>query len=127
MRSKGVQKDAPLDWVRLELQIAPTSVSRASAAIMSPDEIARSTKWTNFLCDTLGSVSAPSLSLTTRKKKPDCVDSLEHMLAQYATVMNQCVSEGYMTADDLCAIVGDVANSGKFNGMPPKIFRNYYF
>ena len=87
LRSKGIL-DAPLDLVRLELQVSPSSISRASAAILTPDQVARSTKWTSFLCDTLRTVSAPTVNLTTRKKKPDAVDSFEHMCAQYASTVH---------------------------------------
>ena len=127
MRSKGVQADAPLDWVRLELQVAPTAISRASAAIMTPDQVARSTKWTKYLCDTLRTVSAPSVNLSTRKKKPDVIDSFEHFCGQYCSTIFQVQKQNLIPRKDFIRIVLDMYDKGEFKGLPETCYRNWYF
>lgn len=126
-RAKKVDPEAPLDWVRLEIQVRPTGPARPSAASLNPDQVARSTKWTAFLCDTLGSVSAPTVSLTTRKKKPDCVDSFEHMCAQYATTIHKLKASDYVSRRDFVKIMMGLYDTGAFNGLPETIYRNWYF
>ena len=127
MRSKGVDPEAPLDWVRLELQVSPTSLSRASAATLTPDEVARSTKWTRYLCDTLRTVSAPTVNLSTRKKKPDAVDSLEHMCGQYCSTIHVCKLNEYISRRDWKKICMAMYDNGTFNGLPEHVRRNWYF
>lgn len=127
MRSKGVDPESPLDWVRLELQVSPTALSRASAATLTPDEVARSTKWTKFLCDTLRTVSAPSVNLSTRKKKPDCIDSFEHMCAQYCSTIFQLQKQDLIPRKDFIRIVLDMYDKGAFKGLPETCYRNWFF
>jgi len=127
MRAKGVQEDASLDWVRLELQVSPTALSRASAATLTPDEVARSTKWTKYLCDTLRSVSAPSVNLSTRKKKPDCIDSFEHMCGQYCSTLHQLKKDELISRSDFIRVMLEMYDKGKFKGLPEKCLRSWYF
>lgn len=127
MRSKGIQPDAPLDWVRLEFQIAPTKPSRANAAILDPDQVARSTKWTKFLCDMIGTVSAPSVNLTTKKKKPDCIDSYEHMCGQYCSTIHQLKKDELINRKDFIRVMLDMYDKGKFQGLPETCLRSWYF
>ena len=126
-RAKKANPEAPLDWVRSEIQVRPTGHSRASAASMTPDQVARSTKWTAFFCDALGSVSAPSVSLTTRKKQPPAVDSFEHMCAQYAGTLFKLNREAWISKEDVLALVSDMYDMGTFNGLPQHVIRNWYF
>lgn len=126
-RAKKADSDAPLDWVRLEIQVHPTGPSRPSAASFTPDQVARSTKWTSFLCDTLRTVSAPTVSLSSRKKKPDCVDSFEHMCGQYAATVHKLKSEGYVSRRDFKKIVMAMYDNGTFDGLPQHVRRNWYF
>ena len=127
MRSKGVDPEAPLDWVRLEFQIAPARPSRQIAASLNPDQVARSTKWTKFLCDMIGTTSAKSVNLTTKKIKPDVVDSFEHMCAQYAGTLFKLNRDAWISKEDVLALVSDMYDKGTFNGLPQHVLRNWYF
>ena len=126
-REKNVNPEAPLDWVRVEFQVRPSAPTRLSAASMTPEQVARSTKWTSFLCDALGAVSAPIVSLTTKKRKPDCVDSFEHMCGQFCNTVHKLNTEGCMTEDDVVQIVRDMYRKGKFKGLPEHVLRNWFF
>lgn len=126
-RAKKVDLDAPTDWVRVEFQVTPTGPCRRAAASLAPDGVARSTKWTAFMCDALGAVSAPSVSLTTRKKKPDAVDSFEHMCAQYADTICKLGKQMWMSRDEVLAVVGSLYDTGRFSGLPRSVCRGWYF
>jgi hypothetical protein len=127
MRAKGVDPEAPLDWVRLEFQIAPARPSRQIAATLNPDQVARSTKWTNFLCDMIRTTSATPVNLTTKKLKPAAVDSFEHMCAQYASTLFKLNQECWMQKEDVLALVSAMYDKGTFNGLPEHVRRNWYF
>lgn len=127
LRAKKVNLEAPLDLVRAEIQVRPSGPSRSSAASMTPDQVARSTKWTTFLCDTLGTVSAPSVSLTMRKKRPDAVDSLEHMCGQYCSTIHSLKLNQHISRRDFKKICMAMYDHGYFNGLPEHVLRNWYF
>ena len=126
MRSKGSDPDAPLDWVRLEFQVSPARPARRKSISMNPDQVARSTKWTAFLCDMVGTVSADRVNLTTKKKKPDCVDSFEHMCAQYSATIHK-LKVSYVSRRDFLKIMVGLYDTGAFKGLPETIYRNWYF
>lgn len=127
MRSKGVDPNAPLDWVRLEFQIAPARPARQKSAFLDPDQVARSTKWTTFLCDLVGTTSADRVNLTTKKVKPDVIDSFEHMCGQYCATIHQTQKEGLIPRKDFIRIMLDIYDKGHFNGLPETCYRNWYF
>ena len=115
-RQKGIDPEAPLDWVRLEFQVQPTGPARASAASFTANEIARSTKWTSFLCDALGAVSADQKQLTTKKRASDCISSLETMWTQYGAKIHEAIRDGHITMDTLLNVTQSVAEQGEFTG-----------
>lgn len=127
LRSKGVDPEAPLDWVRLEFQIAPARPARLKSASLNPTQVARSTKWTSFLCDVVGTTSADSVNLTTKKVKPDVVDSFGHMCAQYAGTLFKLKQGDWISKEDVLALISDMYDKGTFNGLPQHVFRNWYF
>ena len=67
-RQKNVNPDAPLDWVRVEFRIHPTKESKVTASKLQPEQIARSGRWTDYLCDLLGATSVLGSSSTPGTK-----------------------------------------------------------
>ena len=95
-RQKNVNPDAPLDWVRVEFRIHPTKESKVTASKLQPEQIARSGRWTDYLCDLLGATSVPRVKLDTRNKKPRCVESAENMYRQYQRKLAETVKDKYV-------------------------------
>lgn len=126
-RQKKVNKDAPLDWNRIEFRVAPSSASKVAASKLSPEEVARSGRWTNFLCDLIGAASVPRVKLDTRNKKPRCVESCEHMYRQYAGKILETVQDGLVSPDHHRQALEDVLAGKQFTLFPEEVYREWYF
>lgn len=127
MRAKGKTPDAPLDWVRVEFQIRPPRHNRHAASTLTPDQLARSGRWTRFIYDNLNTERVPTVKLNTRRKTPEPVDSFEYMAAQYCRVIAEIKRDQWMTKDEFQKVMSDIWEKGDFNGLPAEIYRSYYF
>ena len=76
-KAKNVNPDAPLDWVRVEFRIHPTKESKVTASKLQPEQIARSGRWTDYLCDLLGATSVLGSSSTPGTKSPGASSPLK--------------------------------------------------
>jgi len=126
-RSKKVNPDAPLDWVRLEIEIHPPKHNRRAIASMTPDELARSSRWTRFICDALGTVSARRVRISSRRKKPPVLDSVEHMFRQYRGPLVSSKRDGWMTREEYMQACGDLWDREAFGGLPSSVRASYIF
>jgi hypothetical protein len=123
LRQKGIQPDASLDWVRLEFQIAPAKQVRSLAASMSASELARSSRWTSFICTQIGSKLGQGISMCTQRTTPKLLSSLEHMLTQYSSVIHYAVKEEILTRSNLQDAVNECIDFGTFGGFHADIHR----
>lgn len=127
MRSIKHILDAPLDWVRLEFEVHPPKHTRHLLASMTPDQIARSSKWMRAVCDALGSVQADRVRLSTRRIKPPVIDSLENMFRQYCGPIKEVKRDLWMEKEEWMQACSDVWDREAFGGLPSDIRRNWYF
>lgn len=127
LREKGINPDADLNWARLEFQIAPDKRSRHLAAKLSASDIARSARWTSFICEKIGSKLGKGISMSTKRTTPEAISSLEHMLKQYSSIMHLAVKESFLTAKNLHDAVDVCIDTGDFNGFPEAVRREWYF
>ena len=126
-RQKNVNPDAPLDWVRVEFRIHPTSASKVTASQLQPEQIARSGRWTDYLCDLLGATSVPRVKLDTRNKKPRCVESAENMYRQYQRKIAETVRDKYVPRAAHFAALTDILDGKEFTGFGPEVYREWFF
>lgn len=126
-RQKNVNPNAPLDWNRVEFTIKPTSESKVAASKLSPEEVARSGRWTEFLSDLLGAVPVPRVKLDTRNKKPRSVESCESMYRQYSNRITSSVKEGYLSREHHHAALDQILDGKEFTLFPEEIYREFYF
>jgi hypothetical protein len=126
-REKGIDPEANLKWVRLEFQISPDKRKRHMAASLSASELARSSRWTSFICQQIGSKLGKGVSMCTTRKTPEVISSLEHMLKQYSSVLNAAVKEKYLDRIDVHNAVDECIDTGAFTGFPESVRRNWYF
>jgi len=127
LRIKGIQPEADLLWTRLEFQIAPDRRKRHIAASLSASEIARSSKWTSYICEKIGSKLGQGISMCTTRTTPEMISSLEHMLKQYSSIMHFAVKESFLEKHHIHDAVDECIDSGKFEGFPESVRRNWYF
>lgn len=127
MRAMGQVPDAPLDWVRLEFEIHPPKHTRHHAATMTPEELARSSRWMREICDRLGSVTADRVNLSTRRLKPSVIDSVECMFRQYSGPIREVKRDMWMTKEDWMQVCEEIWEKEGFNGLPAHVRRNWYF
>lgn len=126
-RVKNVNPDAPVDWVRVEIRVKPSKESKVTASKVSPEEVARSGRWTGFLCDLLGAASVPRVKLDTRNKKPRCVESCENMYRQYSGKIQETVRDGLVSPEHHRQALEDILAGKEFNLFPEEVYREFYF
>lgn len=126
-RQKNVNPDAPLDWVRVEFRIHPTSASKVTASQLQPEQIARSGRWTDYLCDLLGATSVPRVKLDTRNKKPRCVESCENMYRQYQRKLAETVENDLVPRAAHFAALTDILDGKEFTAFGPEVYREWFF
>lgn len=126
-RQKRVNPEASLDWNRVEFTIRPTSESKVTASKLTPEEVARSGRWTNYLCDLLGAASVPRVKLDTRNKKPRSVESCEGMYRQYSNQITSSVEDGFLTREHHHAALDQILDGKEFTLFPEEVYRDHYF
>ena len=119
--------DAPLDWVRLEFEVHPPKHTRHLLASMTPDQVARSSRWMRAICDALGSVDVERVKISTRRIKPPVIDSVEHMFKQYVGPIKEVKRDSWMTKEEWMKACSDIWEREAFGGLPADIRRNWYF
>ena len=127
MRAVKHIPDAPLDWVRLEFEVHPPKHTRHLVASMTPDQVARSSRWMRAICDALGAVPADRVRLSTRRIKPPVIDSLENMFRQYCGPIKEVKRDAWMEKEEWMQACSDVWDREAFGGLPADIRRNWYF
>jgi len=127
MRQLGLSDSADLNWVRLEFVVRPSKPTRFSASKKEPLEVAHSSSWTYLLSKLFGSYGLKSSSLSTSRKKPAILNSLEHMFYQYASLLKKAVDDQVLTEQDLIDAVKHCVKYGSFESFPPLVFRDWYF
>lgn len=100
-RAKGVDPDAPLDWVRTEFQVRPDRRAKAIVSRMSPCEVAASTAWTADYSERLGQTLGRSASLASRYVKTETEKTVDYVLSTFAKTLHKSVLEGLYTEDEL--------------------------
>lgn len=123
LRQKGIQPEADLDWVRLEFQISPKHPARHLASSMNASDLARSSRWTAHICSNIGSKLGKSTSMSTQRTTPKLINSLEHMLQQYSSVIYFAVKEEFLTSSNVHDAVDECINFGSFGGFSADIHR----
>lgn len=115
---KRIDLDANPDWFRLEFQIRPEKQRKAVAASLSPDEMPRTSKWTAAMSQAFGLSFGRGVKLTNNeKKKSKEIQTLEHMLHQYASTLQKVVENQHMTEAQLLEEFRRVIRSGVFDGL----------
>lgn len=127
MRDQGGMPSAPLDWVRLEFEIHPPKHTRHLVALMTPDQLAHSSRWMRFVCDALGTLDVERVCLSTRRERPEVVDAVENMFAQYQGVICELKRDVWMSKDEWMEACGEIWDKEEFRGLPPSVIRSWYF
>ena len=126
-RQRKVDELAPLDWVRLEFQIRPQKHARHLLATLTPDEVARSSRWMRHLCDALRLVKIQAVRISTRRIKPDVITALETMCEQYTGRIIEAKRDCWMDKKQFLRAMSDIWDREAFGGLPGEIRRNWYF
>lgn len=127
LRELGINPDAPLDWVRLEFEIHPPKHTRHLVASMTPDQVARASRWMRWICEMLGTVHAERVRLSTRRKRPPVVDAIETMFRQYTGTITELKRDVWMTREEWQNACMDLWDRETFQGISSEILREWYF
>ena len=102
-RAKGINPDASLSWSRLEIECKPSKKgdARKQAATLSPDQVAHSCSWTSDISRFLGSTSAESVRLTSRRVNSEFISTMYHMAKQYGPGIRKAVRSGEVTSQEM--------------------------
>ena len=94
-RSKGIDPDASLDWVRMELEVKPANkYSKVKASTMQPLEFFSISQWTREIADLLGERGLQAMPLgTVRNIASDLDRKTNFMLYQYSAVIQNIVEQ----------------------------------
>ena len=80
-RAKGVA-DAPEDWVRLELQVRPQKDGKSTVALLSPDQLWGSSRWSRDVAAIVLKHDADRINIDPRQE-PDWKRLMAHLVHQY--------------------------------------------
>lgn len=103
MRSKGIQPEASINWVRVEHQIRPSKKgdARKLASTMTPDQAAYSNRWVAAISERLGSDVQTSVRLSTKFVKSDFWRTFDHLCKQYGPGIRKGIRDGETTSTEM--------------------------
>lgn len=103
MRSKHIQPDASLDWVRVEHQIRPSKKgdARVLASRMSPDQAAFTSPWVSEISTRIGAEVQAPVKLSTKYVKSEFVSTCHHMAKQYGPGIRKAIRNGEVTVQEM--------------------------
>jgi len=127
MRALKHNPDAPLDWVRLEFEIHPPKHTRHVVASMSPDQLARSSKWMRSICDALSSSKVERVKLSTKRIKPPVVQAVETMFRQYSGTVKEAKRDAWVSREEWMQACADLWDREAFGGLPASVRSSYIF
>jgi len=87
LRGDGV-KDAPIDWVRLELQVRPENQAKWTLATASPSEVWGSARWSRTLSTRVLGVDVDKVD-GRLWHEPDDVRALRYLVRQYGPLLDR--------------------------------------
>ena len=99
---------------------------KVTASKLQPEQIARSGRWTDYLCDLLGLPRSLGSS-STPEQKPRCVESAENMYRQYQRKLAETVKDKYVPRAAHFARLEKILNGEEFTCFGPEVYREWYF
>lgn len=86
--------DAPLDWVRFEVEVKPAkSDGKRKAAFMEPYQFFGASRALRYVAEVLSAMSLEPVRLHTQYRPAEFIRALNHMCYQYSDVLAQYLSE----------------------------------